>query len=185
MTAHPTEDLRAELLRRLAQDEDVRSRLIEAGLGSSAEADDLAHEVDELDHENTDWLRSVVEHRGWPLSSVVGVDGAHAAWLLAQHADYDPAFQRRCLELMAAAVADGQASLSDYAYLTDRVLVGEGKPQRYGTQFTQSGDSWEPHRLEDPDRVDGRRAEVGLGTINEYAEQLRRAYGAPRGDPTS
>jgi hypothetical protein len=41
---------------------------------------------------------------------LVGEDGAHAAWLLAQHADRDPAFQRRCLDLLTQAVAGREAS---------------------------------------------------------------------------
>jgi Family of unknown function (DUF6624) len=65
---------------------------------------------------------------------MVGGDGAHAAWLLARHADQDPAFQRRCLELLTQAVASGEAAKIELAYLTDRVLA-EGKPQEYGTQF--------------------------------------------------
>jgi hypothetical protein len=173
------EDLRAELLSRGARDQELRTRLIEHGLGGPPEAAAITQELDELDHANTEWLRDVIEHRGWPLSSEVGVDGANAAWLLAQHADQDPALQRRCLDLMAEAVAGGQASKSDYAYLTERVLLAEGRPQRYGTQFTQRDSGWEPHELEDPGRVDDRRADMGLGTLGEYAEMLRKAYGDP------
>ncbi|MDQ6741729.1 MAG: hypothetical protein M3Z97_02320 [Candidatus Dormibacteraeota bacterium] len=177
-------DLRAELLSRGAGDEGVRNRLIEAGLGGSLEADAIAAEVEATDRANTEWLKEVLERRGWPLSSEVGLDGAHAAWLLAQHADHDPAFQRRCLDLMAEAVAAGQAGKSDFAYLTDRVLLAERRPQRYGTQFTQRGNAWEPHELEDPGRVDQRRAEMGLGPLDEYAETIRKAYGDPPGAQT-
>ena len=63
---------------------------------------------------------------------MVGKDGAHAAWLLAQHADRDPAFQRRRLDLVTQAAARGQASPTELAYLTDRGLLAEGKSQEYG-----------------------------------------------------
>jgi hypothetical protein len=53
-----------------------------------------------VDADNLAWLKEVVAEVGWPGQSMVGEDGAHAAWLLAQHADQDPAFQRRCLELL-------------------------------------------------------------------------------------
>ena len=48
-------------------------------------------------------------------------------WLLAQHADADPAFQRHCLGLLAAAVEAGEATLTDQAFLTDRVLLARGQ----------------------------------------------------------
>jgi hypothetical protein len=172
-------DLRGELLSRVARDQELRNRLIEHGLGGFPEAEGLFEELEMLDRANTEWLGKVIEDQGWPLSSEVGVDGAHSAWLLAQHADHDPVLQRLCLDLMAEAVAAGQASKSDYAYLTDRVLLAEGRPQRYGTQFTQRGAAWEPHELEDPGGVDERRAGMGLGALDDYAETLRKAYGDP------
>ncbi|MFI7610911.1 YciI family protein [Nonomuraea terrae] len=49
---------------------------------------------------------------------------AQAAWLLAQHADRDRDFQRRCLPLLRDAVARGQAAARQLAYLVDRVRVG-------------------------------------------------------------
>src|SRR5438105_10882637 len=64
---------------------------------------------------NTDWLRGVIDEWGWPGRSLVGEDGAHAAWLLAQHSDHDPAFQRRCLDLLEVAVARGDAGKSNLA----------------------------------------------------------------------
>ena len=87
-----------------------------------------------FDGENTQWLKQIVEQRGWPTKSMVGSDGANAAWLLVQHADADIKFQRKCLDLMAA-LPKNEVSQTDFAYLTDRVLLAEGKNQLYGTQF--------------------------------------------------
>jgi hypothetical protein len=65
---------------------------------------------------------------------LVGEEGSIAAWVIAQHLDHDPALQRRCLELLERAVAAADADAESLAFLTDRVLVNEGRPQRYGTQ---------------------------------------------------
>ena len=54
--------------------------------------------------ENLPWLEQVVTGIGWPGKSRVGEDGARAAWLPAQLAKSDPAFQRRCLDLLIADV---------------------------------------------------------------------------------
>lgn len=132
-----------------------------------------------VDEDNTKWLKGVVEKDGWPSNTRVGKDSAHAAWLLVQHADADPKFQRRCLDLMARLPKD-EVSQSDLAYLTDRVLLAEGKKQLYGTQFTSVDGKWKPRPLQDEAHVDKRRAEVGLTPLAEYTKLIEQQYG---GDP--
>ena len=153
------EELRAELLRRMAVDQEARRAV-------DTEAMAVA------DGENLPWLKQVVTSVGWPGRSLVGEDGAHAAWLLAQHADSDPGFQRRCLDLLTAAVENGQATAVEQAYLTDRVLLAEGKPQEYGTQAIARDGGFQPRNLREPDRVDERRASVGLGSLAEYLAMM-------------
>lgn len=54
--------------------------------------------------------------------------------------------------------------------LEDRVALGQGKKQIYGNQigvFQESGESY-VLPLEDPDNVDKRRSEVGLGKLQNY-----------------
>jgi len=148
------EELRAELLRRMEKDQEARL------------SDDLESGAFEaVDAENLPWLKNLIHSRGWPGASLVGTDGAHAAWLLVQHADTDPKFQQHCLILLRAAVSAGEASLVDQAFLTDRVLLHEGRPQEYGTQMTRRGGKWVPNNPSDPAHLDERRAAVGLEPI--------------------
>jgi hypothetical protein len=164
--------LRAELLRRMGKDQAARKVLdVDA--------------VREADAENLPWLRALVAERGWPGRSAVGVDGAHAMWLLVQHATADVPFMRTCLGLLAAAVSAGEASPADQAYLTDRVLLHEGSQQVYGTQLTRRAGALAPENLGDPDGVDDRRASVGLSPLSEYLARFTesaaaRMPGAPR-----
>lgn len=97
-------------------------------------------------------------------------DGAQQAWLLVQHADADLAFQKDCLARLERAVAAGDASPADLAYLHDRVAVGEKRKQRYGTQYGPP--------IEDEANVDARRAAVGLGTLAEYQAEIEAMYGS-------
>src|ERR1700749_3284436 len=103
------------------------------------------------DGENLPWLKGVIASRGWPGASLVGSDGAFAAWLLVQHAAAAPAFQRQCLDLMTAAVEAGEATVRELAYLTDRVLLAEGEPQVYGTQVTRGDGQMVALYVRDPD----------------------------------
>lgn len=161
-------DLRAELLRRAARDQDARL---------TAERDWGL--VEAVDADNLPWLKELIAGTGWPGRSLVGEDGAHAAWLLAQHADRDPAFQRACLTLMTEAAGRGEASRAELAYLTDRVLLAEGQPQEYGTQMAGRDGRWQPRKLRNPGTVDQRRAAVGLGPIAGYIARFTEDLGPP------
>jgi hypothetical protein len=164
--------LRDELLAMVAADQSARETLIRGGF-----ADEKARAaVGALDARHTARLKQIVDAHGWPASSRVGEDGAHAAWLLVQHADADPAFQRRCLDLMTR-LSPREVSAKDVAYLADRVLLAEGKPQRFGTQFEKNAaGKWVPKELEDPEHVDARRREVGLEPLADYARRMAEVY---------
>src|SRR5690606_14852123 len=101
--------------------------------------------------------------------------GGRGAWAIAQHADHDPEFQEQALELIREAVARGDASPGNLAYLTDRVAVGKGEPQTYGTQVGCTADGEvQVAPLADEDSVDERRAEVGLGPLDDYLAEMAR-----------
>lgn len=126
-----------------------------------------------VDSDNTAWLRDIVDTTGWPRRSRVGDDAVVAAWLLVQHADHDPAFQRRCLDLVEA-LPEGEVEATKLALLTDRVLLAEGRPQRYGTQAILVDGRYQVRETEDPEHVDERRAAVGLEPLATYLERFNR-----------
>ena len=129
----------------------------------------------DVDKKNRARLAEIVKKHGWPGKSLVGADGAHAAWLIMQHADNDRAFQRRCLKLMKEA-PKGEVEPADVAFLTDRLLIADKKKQLYGTQLVGENGVFKPQPIEDEANVDKRRAEVGLGPLKEYLKQAVEAY---------
>ncbi|MER6272874.1 DUF6624 domain-containing protein [Streptomyces sp900105755] len=158
----------------LAAELDLRAERDQAARRLAAKTRD-GRDMRRIDADNTAWLEQVISQRGWPGIALVGERGADAAWLLAQHADLDPAFQRRALELLKAAVEAGDALPRHLAYLTDRVLVAAGEPQVYGTQYTDDGDgsNLRLQPVADPDRLDERRAAIGLEPAAEYDRRMR------------
>jgi hypothetical protein len=131
------------------------------------------------DESRTDRLREIIDEHGWPTFDLVGRDGATAAWLIAQHADFDVEFQAKALGLMRAALEAGQADPTEVAYLEDRVAVNRGQAQRYGTQVRCRDGRPEPATpLVDAADVDELRAEVGLQPLAEYYEQFAEGCAA-------
>ena len=122
----------------------------------------------EVDTANTHELAALVERHGWFNISTFGAEADRNGWLLVQHADRDPDFQRAILAVLEELVPLGETSPSNFAYLFDRVASAEGRPQRYGTQGRCVGATWQPNPLEDPAGVDELRSSVGLGTLAEY-----------------
>jgi DNA-directed RNA polymerase subunit RPC12/RpoP len=164
--------LARELLRRRDADQAARADLIAKGPA-------VVRQSIAVDEDNTLWLKRVVEDDGWPTASLVGVEGAHAAWLLAQHADRDLPFQRHCLALLIQAAEEGEASKIDAARLTDRVRLADGESQVFGTQLNARDGWYEAPRLADPQRVDERRAAVGLAPLSEQIAQAIELHGLP------
>jgi hypothetical protein len=185
-------ELRRELLKRREVDQGARRAYLHYLNKVGANADEsrasqadrdafrrTAEAAQAIDRENTAWLKQVVAEHGWPTRSMVGDDGSNAAWLLVQHADADPAFQRECLDLMTRLSAEEVLPMN-VAYLTDRVLLAEGKKQVYGTQFAEIEGKQQPRPLEDPEHVDERRAEVGLPSLEEYTRLIEQTHGGAR-----
>jgi hypothetical protein len=119
-------------------------------------------------------LMEIVDTSGWPTISKVGAEASHAAWLLVQHAP-SLAFMEQCLELMEG-LPSGEVSPANIAYLKDRVLMINGRPQIYGTQFQGMGKDMHVYPIEDAEHVDERRASVGLDSFAENEARLRRMY---------
>lgn len=160
--ADPDGELRRELLAMLRRDQTGRTGGVDP----------------EGDAARTARLREILETHGWPTESAVGQRGALAAWTIAQHADLEPTFQRRALRLLKLAVAKGEGSPGNLAYLTDRVAVGQGKPQTYGTQLrcAPKGPSLATP-LARPRVVDRLRQQAGLPPLADYRAEFQEACG--------
>jgi hypothetical protein len=128
-----------------------------------------------IDAHNLGYLRRFVAAHGWFPISGWGEKVEAAAWLLVQHADPDPVFQREVLARIEPLIATGDTKPSRYALLFDRVARAEGRPQRYGSQGQCSKPhTWVADETEEPANVDARRASVGLPALKVYSEELSK-----------
>jgi hypothetical protein len=164
------EELSAELLDRADRDQAARR-----SLRPGHEMAEWETVVAPVDRDNTARLREIVGQHGWPGYRLAGEAGAHAAWLLAQHAP--PESQEQWLPLLQDAVARADASPADLAYLMDRVLTHRGEPQIYGTQYQVRDGVLELWPVRDPAGLDQRRAALGLEPEAENRARLLAAEG--------
>jgi hypothetical protein len=134
--------------------------------------------IDVMDRTHTERLEEILEAYTW--SDLAGMQGQtiRQAFILIQHADLEtqlswlPEIQRR--------VGAGDLSGSSFALLSDRVALGLGQMQQYGTQIICEGGEWLPENLSAPETVDERRSELGLGPMDEYMESYVALYGECR-----
>jgi hypothetical protein len=156
--------LRIELLDLRDEDQALRRRIFAGRVGPAEFAELTAQSARHVTR-----LKQVLADGRFPGFALVGKEGEEAAFVLAQHADEDRPFQKRYLELAAAAVKAGDANRESVAFLTDRVAVAEGRKQVYGSQFD---DKCEPYPIEAPEQVDERRQAMGLVPLAEYRKDL-------------
>lgn len=139
----------------------------------AAEKADLRQRWNTIDRDNLKQFKDIVATCGWPTTKKY----THMAWLLAQHADSDPAFQRVARGLIEESVRKSIAAPRDLAYIADRIAANERRPQEYGTQFSQPDRC---HLVLDPvdnrELVNRRRLAIGLTSLEEYEEEGRRRF---------
>lgn len=127
-----------------------------------------------VDRANTARLKQWLARCGWPASDRHGEDAERHAWLLTQHADHDPAFQKRTLALIERTAAQrGEPLGRNFAYLSDRVAVAERRPQPFGTQLmapVEQPCQFEFNPMDARDKVEERRAALGLPPLDIYKQ---------------
>ncbi len=159
-------DLALELDRLAAEDLDVRQRLADTGELFGGYHPDMRI----VHRRNGDRLEAILNDVGfWPGHRLVGSASSRSAFLIAQHDIANPTLMRRCRDLYARAIDQADADPELLAFLEDRIRYFEGRNQRYGTQVGWNDEGefgpWPP--VEDPERVDERRASLDMGPLAE------------------
>lgn len=171
----PKTEIAFHLQAMVMADQEVRNRVFGTLKPGGTLNKELFWELNRIDRANTRHLQFIIERHGWLGSEKFGPKIAHDAWLIVQHADLNPGFQRRCLDLMKGHL-NSKVEKGDYAYLWDRVAANNGKKQRYGTQFRMENGLGFMKPCEDLPNLDRRRKSMGLVPIREYARILMRVY---------
>ena len=163
--------LKAELLTILDEDQKYRMQMNETQKKfgqDSEEIKDLWKITNQKDSVNLIKIKKILDERGWVGKDQVGAQANSALFLVIQHSDLQT--QKKYLPMMKEAVTKGNANPSSLALLIDRIEIREGRKQIYGSQIGTNSKTKTQYvlPLTDPDNVDKRRTEVGLGSISDY-----------------
>ncbi len=149
----------------------LRDQLIQKGLLGKG----YHKEMEQMHTKNATLLNEIIDRIGYPTIDKVGEAASEAAWLVIQHAIGHPDFMKKCLKLLEDAVNEKKANPKNLAFLADRIAVFEGKLQRYGTQFDwDENGTLSPNPFDDLEKVNQRRKSIGLSTLEEQTEIIRK-----------
>ncbi|MDM9630931.1 BT_3928 family protein [Robiginitalea aurantiaca] len=128
----------------------------------------------EIDQQNMVLIDSILQVHGYPGKSLVGPETNKAAWYVIQHSERIDEF----LPSIQIAAETGELPYRLYAMMLDRSLMGQGLPQKYGTQgrsyFMNTPEEinliWP---IENPEEVNNRRKAAGFNqSVEEYVADL-------------
>lgn len=113
-------------------------------------------------------VRDILDNSGWPDKELIGKQGNRTICNVIQHAEND--IRIKYLPMMKKAVLDKKLNPQLLVRAEDRIATETGGLQIYGGQMkfypkTKTFNVWP---VLDPKNIDKRRAEVGLGPIQEY-----------------
>lgn len=123
----------------------------------------------EIDRKNLTTVISLIENCGMPTLEEVNETQMSAIWLTIQHGDHEN--RKKYFPLLEQSAKNGDLRSTEIAMMKDRILMGDGKPQVYGTQITQKDGQWVLYELSDPESVNKRRTEIGFGPIEDYLKR--------------
>lgn len=127
-----------------------------------------------IDKHNTQEIKKIILHWGWPDPSLFGRDYGHDIFLIAQHAN-DIKLQKTVLNNINKLALQDKELLKKSAYLQDRICIKQKLPQRYGTQgFCLKPKVWQPYELENSANINNLRKSVGLNSFYEYKKMMNQ-----------
>ena len=166
-----------ELFRELTSiqkaDQDCRNQAISAGKKygwESEEVIELNRRIGVVDSSNLIRIGEIIDEYGYPGKRLVG-QASGVSFLVIQHSNLET--QKKYFSLLQEAANKGDIEFSRLAMMEDRILIQDGKKQKYGTQICRDSVTGlaEFCPMDDIDTVKKRRKVVGLPSLESYARR--------------
>lgn len=152
-------------------DQEHRQNIVNIEKKSGSQSSQLREAIQKMqqsDSINLYKVSQILEKIGFPSKSKIGPKRTRTIFLVIQHADLKT--QIKFYPLLKRATINGDLEPIYLAYMEDRIAVGLGKKQIYGTQLELDSitGSYRLAPLKDPKFVDRRRLKVGMEKIESY-----------------
>lgn len=167
------EKLRDELLKMQEVDQKTREDCPKKNADEQIKC--YAKISEKVDKPNSERLKEIYEKNGFPTFKTVGKEGVEAFMLILQHTP-DENLRQKMLNPIEKAFKRKEISSNEYTNYVDRLLVHQGKPQIYGSNFDFKDGKLMMSEVKNLKNLNKIRRKAGLPTIEEYAEILKNAY---------
>lgn len=123
-------------------------------------------------------IEKIFNTHGFVGFDLAGKEGSENFWLLAQHSDHNPEFQKEVLATMKIEVDKSNADPRNYGLLMDRVLLNTGQNQMYGTQVSYNQETGQAYsrKLADSSKVNERRKLLGFEPLEKYLNGMSEMH---------
>lgn len=170
----PNKKLKEELIKMADKQRELLLKVVDKDQKKQSDQEKLNKTYDD----NIAKFCQLVKTHGWPTSAVVDHDGVLATFHILKNAGtYE--IQRDLLPVIVAAIKKDSLQKREFAGLYDRLRVSAGMKQLFGTQAVSMGGFLVMYPVEDEGRLDARRAEFGLSSIDQYMNALEGTYRKP------
>jgi hypothetical protein len=170
--------LQAELEDMRFKDQEIRRILVDSIGLRSPQAGPYFAKMQQIDSVNQVRIKEILQEHGWIPQSKIGKTASDAIFYVVQHSNVE--LMEQYYPQLHALALQGEASRKHAAMMEDRLLMWQGKKQKWGTQA--SGNLREDNRMaiwpiETPDSVNIRRKQIGFElTVEEYAASFGAEY---------
>lgn len=129
---------------------------------------------DSVFHLNYSRIKKIFDSHGYLGYEEIGESAETSFWVIIQHCDFAPKFQRQVLDSMKIEVTKENANPKHFGLLYDRVQLNTGHKQFYGTQVRYNhltGQAY-PKPLLDSVNINTRRKKLGFESLEEYLNNM-------------
>lgn len=128
--------------------------------------------MEQTDSLNLITVDSIINKYGWLGAEEIGESANATLFMVIQHAGLKT--QEKYLPIMRIAAKNKKLKATSLALLEDRIAMFQGRKQIYGSQvaWNLKTNKYTIMPLLDPENVDVRRAEIGLGPYSAYLSEM-------------
>ena len=172
--ATPDKKLEEELVRIASKQQELLLKVVEKDQTKVSDQERLH----KLYRQHAGRVCEILKTYGWPTTALVETNGV-LAWfyILKNSGTYE--LQRDLLPVIIAVIKKDPSQKAEFAGLFDRLRVTAGMKQLFGTQAVSMGGFLVLFPIEDQTKVDERRGEFGMSSLDEYIRSLERNYDKP------